>query len=127
VDAGRQHLEERGGVRGDRIRDGVEQCLVNGYQFREAAVGLTAEQPAVAAQVRQVAAAQVAATAEDSRVDHDGSAGRGTAGATGNLDPAGHLVAEDTARGDRDLASNDLDIGTADARLIDPHQGEPLP
>ena len=78
VHAGRENLQQGRGIGGHGIGHGVQERVGNRHVFREAAVAVAAEQAAVPAKIRQVAAAQVTVTAERSRV-HEHSRSRGNA------------------------------------------------
>jgi hypothetical protein len=108
VHAGGQHLEQRRPVAGQAGGQRVQAGLVHRHQVGEHAVGVPAEQPAVGAQLRQVAPAQLAVPAEHGRVDQHRGAGWEQAAGSGPVYPAGHLVAEHPGPRDRDLAGGDL-------------------
>ena len=95
--AGGQHLDQRRLVGGDLGGQRVQQGLRDGDVFREAAVEVAAEQPAAAAQLRQVPAALPAHAAERGRVHHDRGPGRRLSSLPGNLRPSGYIVRPDRA------------------------------
>ncbi len=125
VHAGRQHLQQRGGVVADGRRERVELQFVDGDQLGEAAVQVAAHEAALAAEVAAVAQAQLAVAAGDPWVDQHPGALTDQAPGAGGDHVADHLVADDQRHLDRDRAAGDLEVGPAQPGAPHPQQSAP--